>query len=175
MRFIYFFVIGAFAGWMLECFFKCITHNFKRTPGILNTPFCILYGVGTLLLSLVISKVTDNFMMLFFLSMLILTIIEYITFILLNKIYDLKLWDYSDMEFKINEKVCLEFSVIWGLLGAVYIKYLLPLFNNLYNKYNGEIFKFILIGIMCIIAVDFVISSAILIKKKYNKRVTKYI
>lgn len=173
MNFIYFFIIGAFAGWLLECFFKFVTQNFKRTPGILNTPFCILYGVGTVLLSFVVSKITDNFLLLFFLSMLILTVIEYITFILLNKIYDLQLWDYSDMEFKINEKVCLEFSVIWGILGALYIKYLLPILNNIYLIYNKEVFNVILIVIMCIIVIDFVISSTLLIKKKILKTVEK--
>ena len=34
-------------------------------------------------------------------------------------------FDITDMKFNIEEKVCLEFSVIWGILGALYIKYLL--------------------------------------------------
>lgn len=170
MRCIYFFILGAFVGWLLECVFKFVTGNFERTPGILNTPFCILYGVGTLILSYVISNITDNFWLLFLLSMIILTVIEYVTFILLNKLYDLKLWDYSDMEFNIDEKVCLEFSVIWGILGALYIKYLLPIFNNFYNKYNGEALRFILYIVFAVIMLDLIISSIVLISKKKHKK-----
>ena len=58
---IYFFIIGAFVGWMLECIFKFFAKDFKRSPGILNTPFCILYGLGTVALSMVINRVTNNF------------------------------------------------------------------------------------------------------------------
>lgn len=172
MRCIYFFILGAFIGWILECVFKFVTGNFERTPGILNTPFCILYGVGTVILSYIVANITNNFLLLFFLSMVILTIIEYITFILLNKLYNLKLWDYSDMEFKIDEKVCLEFSVIWGILGAMYIKYLLPIFNSLYNKYNGEALRFILYIVFVIIILDLIVSSVILISKKKDKTYT---
>ena len=57
---IYFFIIGAFVGWLLECVFKYVTKNFRNTPGILNTPFCILYGLGTVVLSVVINRTTNN-------------------------------------------------------------------------------------------------------------------
>ena len=98
---IYFFIIGAFIGWILECVFKFATKNFKRTPGILNTPFCILYGLGTVALSLVIGRITNNFLLAFILSMIVLSIMEYITFVLLKKIYNVELWDYNNMKFNI--------------------------------------------------------------------------
>lgn len=167
---IYFFVIGAFAGWLLECVFKFVSKSYDRAPGILNTPFCILYGLGTLTLSMVISEITNNFWLLFILSMLILTIMEYVTFILLKKIYNVKLWDYTNMKFNIEEKVCLEFSLIWGVLGALYIKYLLPLFKVFFVASQSLALTLGLYILLGIILVDFIYSSYILIKtKKYKK------
>lgn len=163
---IYFFIIGAFVGWVLECVFKFVTKNFKKTPGILNTPFCILYGLGTVALSMIINRVTNNFFMLFLLSMIVLTTMEYITAILLKKIYDVQLWNYNNMTFSINEKVCLEFSLIWGLLGAVYIKYLLPMLRNFFIVSQTFAFKFAIVLILGIIIADFIYSSYILIRDK---------
>lgn len=163
---IYFFVIGAFLGWMLECVFKAMSGHTDRTPGILNTPFCILYGIGTVVLSLVINRVTNNFILLFILSMVVLTVMEYLTFVLLKDIYNIKLWDYSDMKFKLNEKVCLEFSLIWGVLGTLYIKFILPVLSKFFYVAAGAALVTSLYIIFAIIFIDFVISSVKLIKEK---------
>lgn len=163
---IYFFLIGAFVGWMLECTFKFFSKNFARTPGILNTPFCILYGLGTVVLSLVINRITDNIWLLFILSMIILTVMEYITFVLLKKIYGVQLWDYNSMTFSLNEKVCIEFSLIWGTLGALYIKYVLPLLTKFYIIANGAALSFALQLLLAIIIADFIYSSFVLIETR---------
>lgn len=163
---IYFFIIGAFAGWLLECVFKYAAGHMDKTPGILNTPFCILYGVGTATLSLVVNRMTDNFLMLFIISMVVLTAMEYITFVLLKSIYGVKLWDYSDMTFRLNEKVCLEFSLIWGVLGALYIKFLLPLLTNFFVLAQGAALASVVYLLFGIIFVDFIYSSYILLKRK---------
>ena len=163
---IYFFVIGAFVGWMLECVFKFVTKKFERTPGILNTPFCILYGIGTVVLSLILTKITNNFMLLFFLSFLTLTILEYVTYMLLEEIYGLKLWDYSHNKLNIGGKVCISFSIIWGILGTGYIKYLFPLLNKFYDLAKGKVLMFSIILSIIIIVTDFTFSSYKLLKIK---------
>jgi len=163
---IYFFIIGAFAGWILECIFKMISGHTDKTPGILNTPFCILYGLGTVVLSLIINRITNNFILLFILCMIVLTIMEYTTFVLLKTIYGVKLWDYSDMRFKLDEKVCLEFSLIWGLLGALYIKFLLPILTSFFYYAQGVALATATYLVFGLIFVDFIYSSIKLIKKK---------
>lgn len=163
---IYFFIIGAFAGWLLECAFKFFAKDFHRTPGILNTPFCILYGLGTVALSMVINKVTGNIWLLFIMSMIVLTTMEYITFILLKKIYNVQLWDYNNMTFSINEKVCLEFALVWGVLGALYIKYLLPILTSFFVNAQSFALSFAIYLIFAIIIVDFAYSSYMLIRDK---------
>ena len=170
---IYFFIIGAFTGWILECVFKYASKNFRHTPGILNTPFCILYGLGTVVLSVVINRVTDNIWLLFVLSMVILSVMEYITFILLKTIYGVKLWDYRDMTFSIIEKVCLEFSFIWGVLGALYIKFVLPILRAFFMTAQSFALTFAIYLLFGIIIGDFIYSSYILIKEKREFKVEK--
>ena len=170
---IYFFIIGAFVGWLLECVFKFITKNFERTPGILNTPFCILYGLGTVVLSMIINRITNNIWLLCGISMIVLTIMEYITFVLLRKLYNVQLWDYNDMTFSINEKVCLEFAMVWGLLGAIYIKYVLPVLKMFFANARSYALYVTVYLILGIIIVDFIYSSYMLLKTKRQREMNK--
>ena len=160
---IYFFIIGAFAGWILECVFKFMAGHLNKSPGILNTPFCILYGFGTVVLSVIISKLTTNATLLFILTMVILTAMEYITYILLKDLYNIELWDYSDMKFNIDEKVCLEFSLIWGTLGVLYIKFILPILTNFFYMAQGGMLALLVYLIFGIILVDFIYSLSTLL------------
>ena len=53
----YFFIIGAFLGWLLEIFYKVLTKKENKKAGILNGPFCILYGIGIMTISLLFYKI----------------------------------------------------------------------------------------------------------------------
>lgn len=156
---IYFFVIGAFAGWMLEVVFKIINKDLRKTPGMLHGPFCILYGIATVFLSLIISKITANFFYLFLWCMVASTLLEYITYVILDKIYDVELWDYSDMKFNYKGRICLEFSILWGILGALYIKFALPYLIYWYNVTQGITFNISILMLVLFIGIDFVFSS----------------
>lgn len=163
---IYFFIIGAFVGWLLECVFKALARHFERAPGILYSPFCILYGIGTVLLATVIPSLTQNIFLLFILSAVILTICEYITYVLLDKMYNVHLWDYSDMKFALNEKVCVEFAAIWGILGVLFIKYLLPVLSTAFLRMNGILFYLAIFAIFTFIALDLLYTNEKLVYKR---------
>lgn len=163
---IYFFIIGAFMGWILECVFKAITKNFSKTPGILYGPFCILYGIGTVILSTLIPMVTSNLLLQFLLSAIILTFCEYVTYILLQKMYGIALWDYSDMKLSINEKICVEFAAIWGVLGVMYINLMLPFLKWVFLSIGGAIPNLIILCIFSFISLDLLYTNDRLVHRE---------
>ena len=163
---IYFFIIGAFIGWLLECVFKTLAKHFERAPGILYSPFCVLYGIGTVILATIIPSLSSNILVQFLLSAVILTICEYITYVLLDKMYGIHLWDYSDMTFALNEKVCIEFAMIWGALSVLFINYLLPVFSTAFLRVNGVIFYLTLLTIFAFIALDLLYTNEKLVHQK---------
>ncbi|MBR5227358.1 MAG: putative ABC transporter permease [Clostridia bacterium] len=163
---IYFFIIGAFFGWVLECTFKAFSRNFKRAPGILYSPFCILYGIGTVMLATIIPMITSNWFLQFLLSAVILTVCEYITYDLLFKMYGITLWDYSDMTLVINKKVCFEFAITWGILGVLFINFILPIFTSVFYIFSGKIMYLILFAIFTLICLDLLYTNEKLIKEK---------
>lgn len=153
-------------GWLLECVFKAFSKNFNRAPGILYSPFCILYGIGTVILATIIPMITSNLFLQFILSAVILTVCEYITYDLLYKMYGITLWDYSDMTLVINKKVCFEFAILWGILGALFINFLLPVLSNVFYAFSGKIMYLILFSIFTFIALDLLYTNEKLIKEK---------
>lgn len=163
---IYYIVIGSFLGWVLEMTFKYFALGDKTNAGISNGPFCILYGVGTYVLAIFLSKFTDNILLVFALSLITLTALEYFTGVLLNKVYGVELWDYTNLKFSINKYISLEFMVVWGILGVIFVLYLLPLLNSIYIFYYGSLFMFLIYSILYIIVIDYLESSIRLIKEK---------
>lgn len=164
---IYFFIIGSFLGWMLEVMFKIFTKNFKRLPGILNSPFCILYGFGTLI-CYIISATTQNLLLQFVLCFIFLTLIEYITYDLLNKIYNIKLWDYSHLRINAGGKISLKYSLIWGTIGIIFIHIIMPICNVWLVFNNNIALKIVLLVLITYIAWDFLESSKKLLKISSN-------
>lgn len=162
---IYFFVIGAFLGWILECVFKAITRRTNNAPGILYGPFCILYGIGAVILATIIPRVTDNFWLSFTLSAILLTFCEYVTYILLKKMYGIALWNYSNMRLAISEKICVEYAIAWGILGALFIKFLLPILSSVFLLLNTQLLYLVLFSLFIFISLDLLYTNDRLIRK----------
>lgn len=163
----YFFIVGAVLGWILEIVFKTLTKNENVSAGILNGPFCILYGIGIMFISVFLSKIQNKFI-LFISIVFFMSFFEYITDIFLYKIYNIRLWDYSNIKFNIKGRVCIIFSIAWGLLGMIYVKYILKYLYTIYYKID-EI-NLIISMLIIYILVDFFISSIKLLKNKRQKQ-----
>ena len=76
------------------------------------------------------------------------------------------------MTFKLDEKVCLEFSLIWGTLGVLSIKYLLPVLKGFFYAAKGPTLIFAIYLLFGIIFVDLIYSNYRLLSKKRYVKVT---
>ncbi len=163
---LYFFIIGSFIGWILEIVFKIISKEDVVRAGMANGPFCILYGIGTFVLAMVISKYTKNVFLIFLFSSIILTSLEYVTGLLLDKVYEVELWDYSKLKFGINKYISLEFMIIWGVLGVIFIKYILPNLNKIYIYLDGPILITMIYIATVYIFIDYLYTSIKILSMK---------
>ena len=60
---------------------------------------------------------------LFFGSMIYATVVEWLTAKLLERIHHRRWWDYSDKRFNLDGYVCLQYSLLWGLLGMAAVRW----------------------------------------------------
>ena len=120
------FFIYAFLGWCTEvCFVALKTGTFVNR-GFLNGPVCPIYGFGALVVLTALEPLRDHLLLLFLGSMALTSLLEYLTGLLLEKLFYQRWWDYSDEPFNLGGYICLRFSVGWGLACLFAVKILHP-------------------------------------------------
>ena len=104
----------------------------KRHSGICYGPFTYVYGFGVLSLTLLKKYFLDKlhlnkylkFLITFLLCTITLTLIEWLGGNILNLIFDIDMWNYTKKTYNFGKYICLEYALIWGLFGTLYIYYL---------------------------------------------------
>lgn len=164
---LYFFVYG-FLGWCTEVGFAAFkTHHFVNR-GFLNGPICPIYGVGVTAVITVLTPYKSDIIVLYILSVVLVTVLEGVTGWAMDKIFHNKWWDYSDMPLNIGGYVCLLFSIVWGFACLFIIYFIQPLVHDLL-AFIPTIVGIVLIVILGItlIADLYVTASTIF---KFNRR-----
>ena len=73
-----YFIIYSILGWILESVFRSICERKLINTGFLKGPFCPIYGVGALIMILLLSRFENNIILLFVISFFTLTFWEYV-------------------------------------------------------------------------------------------------
>lgn len=169
MYYINCFFIYSILGFLLESSVSLIKGNGIKS-GILYGPWTPVYGVGCVLI-LVISKFIFGILKLekwlevivvMFLMMLVLTFIEWLGGILIEKFFHVTFWDYRKLKFNIGKYIALEISLIWGIGSIMVIYVLRPLLDGAINMIPSYV-TYILIMLMII---DFIV---IITRKKTHE------
>jgi uncharacterized membrane protein len=122
----YYFIIYSLIGWCLETIYATVNKKEFINRGFLHGPFCPIYGFGTLSIIVLLKPVENNYIFLFLSSLFLTSIIEYITGYILETAFNSTWWDYSDKHFNIHGRICLVFSIIWGLISVFILKVVHP-------------------------------------------------
>ena len=124
----------SFLGWIYESAICSIDESRLVNRGFLNGPICPVYGFGALASILVLDQRTDNVIILFFAGMILTCTVEYITAVLLEKLFHAKWWDYSHHRINFQGRVCLLGALVFGFLSVLLIKYIHPFVGGLINQ-----------------------------------------
>lgn len=111
------YLVYSFLGWVGETVVATIKGRRFTNRGAASGPFCFVYGTAAVLMSVGLADLRTNPIALFFGSFLIATVVEWVTAKLLERVHHRRWWDYSDKKFNIDGYICLQYSVLWGLLG----------------------------------------------------------
>ncbi len=130
----YYFLFYSFLGWCLECCYAYSKQKNFINRGFLNGPFCPVYGFGILsiiiLANPIINLMPNNAIIkngiLFIYTVIITSAIEYFTGFLLETFFKTTWWDYKKRPFNIKGRICLKFSIIWGLISLVILNKIHP-------------------------------------------------
>ena len=75
---------------------------------------CPVYGLGVTAVVMLMHPFKEQLFLLYILSAVLVTVLEWLTGFLLEVLFHHKWWDYSGMPLNLNGYVCLPFSLLWG-------------------------------------------------------------
>lgn len=111
------FLFYSFVGWMYESILVSCQQHRLVNRGFLNGPLCPIYGTGAILGVAILGNVR-NPVIIFLISMVGATILEYTTSWVMEQLFHARWWDYSNFRFNLQGRVCLLGALIFGLGGV---------------------------------------------------------
>ena len=111
-----FFYLYCFFGWIFESTYVSFKQHHFVNRGFLRLPMLPLYGSGAILLLWVSLPYQDNLILVYIAGFIAATALEYVTGAVMERLFKVRYWDYSDKKFNINGYICLGSSIAWGFL-----------------------------------------------------------
>ena len=115
------FFIYSVLGWICEVVYCSVPKKHFVNRGFLFGPYLPIYGFGATFVIVLLEAFYDSWPMVMILSAVITSVLEYITSFLLEKIFKVKLWDYSTYPLNLNGRICALNSTLFALLSLFII------------------------------------------------------
>lgn len=166
------FLIYSFIGWVIEAAVGTIKNRRFTNRGFSTGPFCIVYGIAAVVMSVTLTELIGNPVFLFIGCGIQATVIEWIAGKTLERLNRRKWWDYSGKKLNFDGYICLQYTLLWAVLGILCLKYGNTFFLFLYSfipQPVPAVISYILIGY---VALDAALSLAAVLhlRKQAAKR-----
>lgn len=163
-RILAYFAIYSVLGYVLETLFALVMYGkLESRQGFLYGPVCPIYGVGAVIMILALQKFKKNGYTLFLGGILVGSIVEYLISLFGEIFLNVRWWDYSDRFLNVNGRICLLYSLYWGIIGIYLMKSLNPQIDRMINffrsKINIKVARILSIVATIILFIDCVVSA----------------
>lgn len=141
MYYINSFLIYSVIGFIMEsALYKFF--SIDNYSGFMIGPITPIYGIGVVVILVInkyiLEKINTNkiikLILSFFIFAILLTIIEFIGGLLLDKILNVELWDYTNKKYNIGKYICLELSLVWGIFSLIFIYIVKPFMDRFIKR-----------------------------------------
>ena len=159
------FLIYSFVGWILETIFAITKQRKIINRGLINGPFCTVYGFTGVLITVALKDLSGVWLFLF--SAIYASVIEWVAGKIIEKICHERWWNYENNKFNLGGYISLQTSVLWGVLGFIAVTFTNSLLIDAYKLIPLMVIRIILIVVVVALAADMIFSLLILY---YNGR-----
>lgn len=161
MVYLWYFLFYGFAGYLLEKLFAYAARSPRRVrKGFLLMPVCPVYGLALCALLALGAEDIRSFWELAFFGGVVATAVEYLVHYLCDTLLGVRFWDYSATRCDVNGRICLPFSIAWGILGALAVRLLQPLAAMLAARIPLPVLN----ALALVLAVDALYSVGVLLR-----------
>ena len=128
------FFLLSLAGWLWEIGIYLVQDGKFVNRGILLGPWLPVYGMGGLLLAILLKRWEYKPVRTFFASMVLCSVVEYLASYFLERGWGVRWWDYSDQFLNISGRICLWGCLLFGVGGWLLVCYAMPYLRMAFRK-----------------------------------------
>lgn len=149
-----FFYIYCFFGWIFESAYVSTKQRRFVNRGFLRSPMLPLYGSGAVMMLWVSLPVRDNLFLVYCSGVIAATALEYITGYVMERLFKVRYWDYSNQKFQLHGYICLTSSIAWGFLTILMTEVIHAPVSRLVLSFNQNILLLCLVLITALFTAD---------------------
>lgn len=150
--------IYSFLGWVWESCYVSAKEKRWVNRGFVIGPVCTIYGFGAVSVYLILRPISGNLFWLYLGGVLVPTILEYFTAVLMENIFHTSWWDYSHNKYNFQGRICLGASLGWGIFSIILFYGFQPIVDRIVALYSVSVGKILVTAASFIYAVDFGMS-----------------
>ncbi len=171
INYLWTFVIFSFIGWCIEEIYYIITEKKVANCGFLMLPFTPMYGIGAVLIDLAFTGINQIPILILLGSTLMLGTLKFLCGLVLDKVFKLKLWDYSKLPFSIKGYVNIPSAIVWGFVSLVLVQLVFPILKVYYALIPDLVSYIITLSLILVMVIDSIMSFATIhqIKKQLKE------
>lgn len=149
------FIVYSFIGWAVESTYMSICNRKLTNRGFVKGPFCPIYGAGALTVFFILRPYSNHGVVLFIMGSILATTLEFLTAVVMYKVFGEIWWDYKEKPFNFKGVICLESSVAWGFYTVFLFMFLHNFVMKVVLSVPIPIGRFVGSAIMVLYTVDF--------------------
>ena len=121
LQWMLFFYIYCFFGWIIESTYVSVCTGNWVNRGFMRGPVIPIYGTGAVIVHFAVIPFRTSPILVFIVGTVAASILEFVTGFVMERIYKVRYWDYSDKPFNLCGYICLFNSLCWGVLSILLI------------------------------------------------------
>lgn len=153
------FLLYSFVGWVWETGLNIVMKKRFVDRGILNGPICPIYGFGAALAIFVLHD-EHSLIAVFLSSGVLACTLEYLTSWGIEKLFHMRLWDYSNKPFNINGRVYLNGFLFFAAGCTVVKEWVQPAVMRVLDRFDPLWLNIVSITLFVVLMADVAVTLA---------------
>lgn len=157
-QWVLFFYIYCFLGWVWESVYVSVKEKHLVNRGFLKGPLLPIYGSGAICVLVVTIPFRESIPLMCLSGMAAATVLEYMAGAVMEKLFHVRYWDYSDKFMNLNGHICLASTLCWGVMTVLVVEVLQVYVEKLVLSLDKGIVETVVILVTPFVTADAVTS-----------------
>ncbi len=151
---LFFFYFYCFLGWVWETCYVSVLKAKWVNRGFMRGPFLPIYGSGAIVVLIFTLPFRTNAGLVFLVGMTSATLLEYFTGVVMEKMFHVRYWDYSNRRLNLNGHICVTSSLAWGVFSVILTLYGHTLIERFVMRMNENLLEVMVFVLTVYISID---------------------